>query len=183
MAHVAGELDAMAAGLTVQQAAAVAGVSERTIRRRIKEGTLAAEKVPTAQGYEWRVQLDGATCLPGGQACRVDDGRVDGMIAPAMGGVDRAADEVGEALVRALGLVERLQRENLELAGRVGFLQGKLQETQAQLLALAPSVASSSPAAASPGGAQVLPTEVSPRGGLRAFCRRLRCAEGHSAGV
>ena len=62
----------MTGGLTVQQAATAVGVSERTIRRRIKEGSLAAEKVPTAQGYEWRVQLDGAACLAGGQPGRVD---------------------------------------------------------------------------------------------------------------
>ena len=165
-----------AGGLTIQQAATVAGVSERTVRRWIKEGTLAAEKVPTAQGYEWRVQLDGAACLSGGRACRGGSARVDGMVAPAAGWVESAAEEVGEALVRAVGLVERLQRENLELAGRVGFLQGKLQETQAQLLALAP------PAAAPP-AAPAGPTAGPPRGGLGAFWRRLWRAEGQRAGV
>lgn len=40
------------------------------------------------------------------------------------------------ALLRSLDLVDRLQRENLELAGRVGFLQAKLQTTEDQLLAL-----------------------------------------------
>ncbi len=157
-----------AGALTVQQAAAGAGVSERTVRRWIKEGRLAADKVPTAQGYEWRVQLDGATCPPGRSGCRVDDDRGDGRSAPAVGGVDSATDEVGEALVRALGLVERLQRENLELAGRVGFLQGKLQEAQAQLLALAPPAD---------------PAAEPARGGLRAFWRRLWHAEGQRAGV
>ncbi len=176
MTQVVGGLDTSVAGLTVQQAAAAAGVSERTIRRRIKEGSLAAEKVPTAQGYEWRVQLDGVACLPGSRPCRVDDDRPVGATMPAADRVDGAAEEVGEALVRALGLVERLQRENLELAGRVGFLQGKLQETQAQLLALAP------PAAAS-GAAPAVPAAGPVRGGLRAFWRRLWHAEGQRAGV
>ncbi len=176
MVQVVGELDTVAAGLTVQQAAMAAGVSERTIRRRIKEGTLAAEKVPTAQGYEWRVQLVGATCPPGMSGCRVDDDRGDGRSAPAAGGVDSATDEVGEALVRALGLVERLQRENLELAGRVGFLQGKLQETRAQLLALAPP-------AVAPGAAPAVPAAEPVRGGPRAFWQRLWHAEGQRAGV
>jgi hypothetical protein len=176
MVQVTGELDTVAAGLTVQQAAVAAGVSERTIRRRIKEGILAAEKVPTAQGYEWRVQLDGGACLPDRSGRRVDDDRVDGGVAPSADGVDSVAEEVGEALVRALGLVERLQRENLELAGRVGFLQGKLQETQAQLLALAPPVAA-------PGAAPAVPAAEPLRGGLRAFWRRLWHAEGQRAGV
>ncbi len=174
MAQVAGELDTVVAGLTVRQAAVASGVSERTIRRRIKEGSLVAEKVPTAQGYEWRVQLDGVACPPGGQARRVDGNRLVGAAVPVAGRVDGAADEVGEALVRALGLVERLQRENLELAGRVGFLQGKLQEAQAQLLALAPPVVS-------PPLVPAVPVEEPPHGGLRAFWRRLWRAEGQRA--
>ena len=98
------------------------------------------------------------------------------MIAPAAGQVDSAPDEVGAALVRALGLVERLQRENLELAGCVGFLQGKLQETQAQLLALSPPVVA-------PGAAPAVSTAEPSRGGLRAFWRRLWPAGARHAGV
>lgn len=174
MARVAGEPDAAAVGLTVQRAAVACGVSERTIRRRIKEGTLAAEKVPTAQGYEWRVRLDGAGCPPGGRGCRVDDGPVDGGAAPAAG----AGGEVGEALVRAVALAERLQRENLELAGRVGFLQGRLQETQAQLLALAPP-AGAPPAPAPPAVAEP-PASGHPAPGR---WRRLWRVLGGAAGV
>ncbi len=176
MVQVAGELEAVDAGLTVQQAAVAAGVSERTIRRWIKEGTLAAEKVPTAQGYEWRIQLDGAARLPGRPSRRVDDNRVDSRTAPTANGVDRVAEEVSEALVRALELVERLQREKLELAGRVGFLQGKLQETQAQLLTLAPP-------ATAPGAAPAVPAAEPLRGGLRAFWQRLWHTEGQHARV
>ncbi len=76
----------------------------------------------------------------------------------------------------ALGLVERLQRENLELAGRVGFLQGQLQEMQAQLLVLVPPVIA-------PGAAPVVPASEPSRGGLRAYWRRLWHAEGQPAGV
>ncbi len=140
MAQAVAGVELGADGLTIQQAAAVAGVSERTVRRWIKEGRLAADKVPTAQGYEWRVQVPGAGCpLPparrvaGGIGVQVP-GTSPGAAAPVADQVEQAP---GEALVRALGLVERLQRENLELAGRVGFLQGQLQETQVQLLALA----------------------------------------------
>ena len=178
MVQVTGELDTVAAGLTVQQAAVAAGVSERTIRRRIKEGILAAEKVPTAQGYEWRVQLDGGACLPDRSGRRVDDDRVDGGVAPSPDGVDSVAEEVSEALVRALGLVERLQRENLELAGRVGFLQGRLQETQAQLLALAPPAAAS--VAPAPRAVAEAPTSGRPSPGR---WRRLWRALGGVAGV
>ena len=117
-------------GLTVQQAAVGAGVSERTVRRWIKEGRLAADKVPTAQGYEWRVQVPGGGCPPPRPARRVAgvaDVRVPGTVPVAAPPVADPVESVaGEGLVRALALVERLQRENLELAGRLGFLQGQL---------------------------------------------------------
>ncbi len=41
--------------LPIAEAAQRLGVSDVTIRRRIKRGDLRAEKEPTAQGYEWRV--------------------------------------------------------------------------------------------------------------------------------
>ncbi len=52
----AGHLDT---GLSLPEAAERLGVSERTLRRRIKEGSIAAYKLETPQGHVWRVQLDG----------------------------------------------------------------------------------------------------------------------------
>lgn len=46
--------------LSVQAAAKYFGVSEKTIRRRIKNSLLAAYQHPTSQGFEWRIRLDGA---------------------------------------------------------------------------------------------------------------------------
>jgi excisionase family DNA binding protein len=133
--------------LSVQEAAEVLGCSEKTIRRRIKAGSLTAHRLPTSQGYEWRVHVDGAvdqvTSLPAvqvngqnghlpGDADQVDtnpSGQVDSAPAPP--------NEAGnEALIKALDFAERLQRENMELAGRVGFLQAKLQTAEEQILAL-----------------------------------------------
>ena len=169
-------------GLTVQQAAVGAGVSERTVRRWIKEGRLAADKVPTAQGYEWRVQVPGAGCPTPGPARRVDGGtavRVPGAASgAALPVAGRVEPPAGEALVRALALVERLQRENLELAGRVGFLQGQLQETQTQLLALAPPGAA--PVAPAPLAVAEAPASGGPSPGR---WRRLWRALGGAAGV
>jgi hypothetical protein len=65
------------------------------------------------QGYEWRVRLAGnADKAHGaaGQAPGHDADRLD-----------------SEALVRALALADRPQRENLELAGRCGYLQARLE--------------------------------------------------------
>jgi hypothetical protein len=48
----------------------------------------------------------------------------------------RALEPQKEVLVQALSLVDRLQRENMELAARVGFLQAKLETAEEQILAL-----------------------------------------------
>ena len=178
--------------VSVQEAAAAFGRSEKTIRRRIKAGTLAAHRVPTSQGYEWRVHLNGVgerasdsvvpnACpvavqvhdhedrVPGTPAEPKSDqaplasrlvdqepgphiGHLDGRAAHLPGYDDQAPSqpehtvdqETGHiaaspdrALLKALDLTDRLQRENMELAGRVGFLQAKLQTAEEQLLALA----------------------------------------------
>ncbi len=46
MAQLVVEAEAGVGRLTIQQAAAAVGVSERTVRRWVKEGRLAVEKVP-----------------------------------------------------------------------------------------------------------------------------------------
>ena len=178
--------------VSVQEAAAAFGCSEKTIRRRIKAGTLAAHRVPTSQGYEWRVHLNGGDHRTGDPVVQVPppkgvqlDGHVDQIPDPphdpdssqvasadrqigeeaappadhvdgqtvhlpghadqAPSQADKRADEENaripagseRALLKALELTDRLQRENMELAGRVGFLQAKLQTAEEQLLALA----------------------------------------------
>ena len=42
--------------ISVPEAAERLGVSERTIRRRIKQGTIRATSVETAQGHIWRIE-------------------------------------------------------------------------------------------------------------------------------
>jgi len=44
--------------LTVSQAAARLGISERTIRRRCETGKLKAELKPTATGAAWHIEAD-----------------------------------------------------------------------------------------------------------------------------
>jgi excisionase family DNA binding protein len=126
--------------LSVQEAAARYGVSEKTIRRRIKSGTLPAFQQPTSQGFEWRVQVDGAAAQVDSMGAQVDGQpvqvppqttvQVDSTEEPA---APAAADA---ALLKSLDMVDRLQRENLELAGQVGFLQAKLQAAEQRILLL-----------------------------------------------
>jgi excisionase family DNA binding protein len=133
--------------LSVQEAAEALGCSEKTIRRRIKAGSLTAHRLPTSQGYEWRVHLDGAI----DQASPSPAVQLNGQGGNLPGGADQGDTHVpdhadspagphseasNEALLKALDFAERLQRENMELAGRVGFLQAKLQTAEDQILAL-----------------------------------------------
>ncbi len=113
-------------GISVQEAANRLGVSERTIRRRIKAGKLVATQIPTSQGYEWSIHLDNAVQVDRG-AVHLDNTAVQ----PTEDAHPTRADE--HALLRTLELVEKLQRENLDLAGRVGFYQAKLQDAEEQI--------------------------------------------------
>jgi hypothetical protein len=51
--------------LTIDQAAAHNGLSTRTVRRRIKVGTLPAEREETPQGYRYWVLLEDLDDRPG----------------------------------------------------------------------------------------------------------------------
>ena len=51
-------------GVNISEAAAHLGVSRDTIRRRIRQGTLKAEKVKTAQGYRWEIDIGSASAAP-----------------------------------------------------------------------------------------------------------------------
>jgi excisionase family DNA binding protein len=140
-------------GVSVQEAATLLGCSEKTIRRRIKAGSLTAYRLPTSQGYEWRVQLDS----PVDQVSPRDAVQLNGPAWELPGTADQVdtqtsrlqeaqePEPVNEALLRALGLVDRLQRENMELAGRVGFLQAKLQSAEERILALSSGEPSQEP--------------------------------------
>ena len=149
--HLDGTSDQVDGNLTLKDAAAFYGISERTLRRRIKEGTVAAYKQQTAQGYEWRVRVGGMRGQMDTPAGR-QNGQVDGTPVNAAVHVD-AAPAAPEVL-KALELVDRLQRDNQQLAGQVGFLQAKLQDAERQIALLsapaeeAPSIAEPAPAAA-----------------------------------
>lgn len=137
----------MPISLTIAEAAAHFGLSESTVRRRIKDGTLTAFKQPTTQGYEWRIRLP--TTIE--QVGRHDDPeatRVDKHVHSNGDQVPTTGDQVatvGEYLptnddqvptTSSGPLIEELRRlhaENMQLAGQVGFLQAKLQDAQDQI--------------------------------------------------
>ena len=118
--HMAGSSGQRDGSFTVKDAAARLGVSERTIRRRIKDRVIDAQQVPTAHGYEWRVYLD-TTAVQVDTPSTRHAGKVDG---PPVQPAGTPAPE----LMKALEMVDRLQRENQQLASQVGFLQAHVQD-------------------------------------------------------
>jgi hypothetical protein len=132
--------------LSVSEAAAHFSVSERTIRRRIKDGSLTASKLPTTQGYEWRVYLDGASDQIDSVSTR-HPVNLDGSNVHLPGTSSPHAEQVDPIIARALDLIERmhedqteelerLRRANQQLAGQLGFLQSELQQRDRQIALL-----------------------------------------------
>ncbi len=144
--------------ISVSEAASQLGLSEKTIRRRIKAGSLPAFQVSTSQGFEWRVQVDGMSSpgvqAPGQEAVQVDgtdsrqvDKESEPALLKALDLVARLQTEKTETAERLQAEIdrlqrekeevfERLQREKTELAYQVGLIQGKLQAAESQILAL-----------------------------------------------
>jgi excisionase family DNA binding protein len=115
--------------LTLAEAASRLDVSIYTVRRQVKRGELQAEQVATPHGRAWRVRL---TTLPG------ELPTVSSEVKQPAQGVD-AAD--------LLRLVEKLQQQNLELAGRVGYFQAENAQLRERLALMPPAAPEPVPAA------------------------------------
>ncbi len=144
-------------GLTIHQAALQFGMSETTIRRRIKDGSLKASRIPTSQGFEWRILFnEQAPVTNGGQLVTTGENLpTNSEEAPAIGEqvptsndqlvtiTDQVASSVMEQLQPLLEQLNaerdrgnELQRQNVELAARCGYLQARLEVSERQVLAL-----------------------------------------------
>ncbi len=153
------QVSTIADGLTIHQAALQLGMSQTTIRRRIKDGSLKASRISTSQGFEWRILLDGQVPSEGnGQVLTTGENVPTAGEEVPIGGeqvattndrlatiADDAASTVMEQLRPLLEQLnaerersEVLQRQNVELAGRCGYLQARLEAAERQVLALSP---------------------------------------------
>ena len=118
-------------GISASEAAARLGISERTLRERIKTGKIRAIKVVGVNGNAvYRVFLDDTpppTELPPPKAAG-NPPIAETMSPPSEGTTPPSAE-----VLALVALVDRITRENLELAGRVGFLQAKLQDAEEEI--------------------------------------------------
>lgn len=102
-------------GVSVKEAAVALGVSQKTIRRRIRTGILPAEKVPRPGGFEYRVDIDQAIASSGQPAPQVISPTVQGLLAVLR-------DKDGE--------IRQLQNERAQLMAQLGRLQERTETLQ-----------------------------------------------------
>ena len=129
---------ALDVSMTPAEAAARLGISERTVQRRLKQGTLYGYKIDTGRGEVWRVVLDGMGDTPPVQP-DVMPAKATSMVDVTTSGVTEFAHAVIDELRQEYrDELERLRRDNQQLAGQVGYLQRQVveqQETIQRLLA------------------------------------------------
>ena len=115
------------APVTVEQAAAILGVSASTIRRRIRDGSLRAQPAHRPQGVVWLVHLPAAATVgttqpppPAGAVATTPTAAAgDQMIAYTRS----LLEPLVAALERSQGRVAELERENGQLAAELRALQ------------------------------------------------------------
>ena len=127
-------------GIPLAEAAFRLGISERTLRKRIKAGTIKAVKVITPNGgAALRVFLGGAANEGNGsEPLRLQSFHqaeagfrpMDPSFPPASESLPHTSESSLGELVRHIATLEQ---QNLELAGRVGFYQSEIQHLQAQV--------------------------------------------------
>ena len=103
-------------GLTTREAATIAEIPERTLRRWVKSGRLAAAR----RGHSCRIPAEALAPIPAGTGWGEAADR-------------RAADAMAGNMAELLRMPDERDRTILELSGRVGYLQAHLEQARETL--------------------------------------------------
>jgi excisionase family DNA binding protein len=139
------------AGVTLAEAAALLGVSERTVLRRIEKGKLQGSKVDAERGQVWRVFMDGVSVTPDTtdkHPAGVSD-TADITPATAQPEVLKALEIFEHIHQEQQEEIEQLRRENNELRTATAHWQARYQEAQETVQRLLPAPKDDEPEPAS----------------------------------
>jgi excisionase family DNA binding protein len=125
---------AMSTFLSVREAAVMAGVSERTIRRWLRSGQVRAVK----RGGSYRIRPNALTVMVGQDGTEPTD---TGSDTSASNGLDTSdtADMASSGVAELTRLVREQQATIMELAGRVGYFQAENAQLRERLALMAPA--------------------------------------------
>jgi excisionase family DNA binding protein len=123
-------MSAALAFLSARDAAARCGVSERTVRRWIVKGRLPADR----DGREFRIASEALAPFIGHAADNGQDAAASSDMSAAS--PQHSAALSADVAAELLHLVDKLQQQNLELAGRVGYYQAENEQLRTTLKAL-----------------------------------------------
>ncbi len=126
-----------AQGWTIEEAAKALRVSEKTVRRRIKDGTIKADQIAGKYGPEYRIPETQIAALRDRASLILIDDPQDKGPGPEAAAPSDAFNQGNLPLDKALDMIRTLQAENERLAGQIGFLQAKLMEAETKLRLLA----------------------------------------------
>jgi DNA-directed RNA polymerase specialized sigma subunit len=126
-------------GLSLTDAAAQLGISERTVLRRIKDGTIDGRKIGEGRGGVWRVYLSVSDSQPA-SVSESQTETLDTLGDSQTTDLESVSDSVSDSqtqpaqdMIRMVELVDKLQAQNQQLAGQLGFTQAKLQDAQEEV--------------------------------------------------
>ncbi len=108
--------------LSARAAAEVCGVSERTVRRWVKSGQLAADK----RGSAFRIQRSALEQFIGQSDVQERTTAAEQDVSAA-----HAASDSSVVSLELVRLVSRLQEENRVMAGRIGWLEAQIEHLKA----------------------------------------------------
>ncbi len=136
----------VSAELSVQEAAYLAGVSERSVRNWMQDGKLPfslseqRKRIKRENLLHFLQERQKHFAVPAEVTPTPTPAPTEGSpgVTPERWTEAAEAPQVAsEVRIESLaGLIERLHRENVELAGRIGFYQAKLQEYEQRILLL-----------------------------------------------
>ncbi|MBI4330415.1 MAG: excisionase family DNA-binding protein [Chloroflexi bacterium] len=119
-----------AQGWTIEEAARALGVSDKTVRRRIKDGTIKAEQITGKYGPEYRIPEAQLASLRERPLPPLPEEPQD---KPATPSAAPPTLSTAPPMDKALDMIKDLQAENERLAGQIGFLQAKLIDAESKL--------------------------------------------------